>query len=624
MRGELDLRAPLLNDTSPIALAGQWEFYWGRLLTPEDFQPGKNCPRPTGYSSLPGSWRGKQADGLRLGATGQATYRLRLVTDRDSGCLTLRLFDIHEAYRLWANGELVAQSGVPGTSSETEQPTRSLILADVPFHGHPIELVLQVSNHHFRQGGVTEPILAALPGPLEQAQARDWALSLFFAGSILIMGVYHLVLYAWRKKNPAPLYFGLYCLLVVGYCTTSNSSGWVARLAFPRWDAQSMEMFSLVCFVCWASLIFRFLKTLYPAEFHSFLVHFLDIRIPIFFLLAIFAPGAPLYWFIALCLVQTFAYATYYIFRLALCVRRGRTGAGILLTGLCVQFLAGINDPLAHLGLVKSVYLVEPAVFMFVLAQSLVLSKRFSKSFVSVERLSVELEQNNASLQTEMEQRSRLEKKLVSISEEERRQLSHELHDSLCQQLTGARLRASALAHGHAGDKDGPELAELAEILRTSTQEAYKIARGLYPVELGEAGPSLKNLADSIAKATGIHVAFQRRNNCTHCSNENLVPLYRIAQEALANAAKHSQATEIQVKLDCRGDGEIALSVCDDGIGQHQTKSGGGLGTSIMHHRARMIGAQLRIEDGPQGGTQVVCVAPCDAILMATEDSNEE
>ena len=88
-----------------------------------------------------------------------------------------------------------------------------------------------------------------------------------------------------------------------------------------------------------------------------------------------------------------------------------------------------------------------------------------------------------------MKRRSRLEKQLVNISEEERRQLSHELHDSLCQQLTGARLRASALAHGHADGKDGPELAELAEILRASTSEAYKIARGSTPWSLARQAP---------------------------------------------------------------------------------------------------------------------------------------
>lgn len=581
-------------------------------------------PQPTGYFSLPGGWRGKEVDGQRLSNTGQATYRLRLLTEQNSNRLTLRLFDIHEAYKLWANGKLVAQSGVPGTSAATEQPARSLVLADIPFQGQPIELVLQVSNHHFRQGGVTESILAALPGPLERAQARDWALSLFFAGSILIMGVYHLVLYAWRKQNPAPLYFGLYCLLVVGYCTTSNSSDWVARLAFPHWSAASMEIFSLSCFVCWASLIFRFLKTIYPEEFHFFLVHFLDARIPIFVLLLIFTPGQPVYWFIALCLVQTFVYATYYIYRLGLCVRRGRTGAGILLVGLSLQFLAGINDPLTHMGLINSIYLVEPAVFLVVLSQSLVLSKRFSRAFASVERLSVELEHKNASLQTEMAERNRLEKQLVSISEEERRQLSHELHDSLCQQLTGARLRALALAHGHADDKDGPELAELAELLRTSTREAYKVARGLYPVELGEAGPSLKNLVDSISKATGISVAFSRQKHCRQCCNGNIVALYRIAQEALANAAKHSRAQNILVELDCRGDGGITLVVSDDGVGLHDTASDDGLGTSIMYHRAKMIGAELRIQDGPQGGAQVICMAPCDATIMTTGNPNDE
>lgn len=623
VRGELDLRTSPLSGTESVALNGEWEFYWDRLLTPEDFGPGGTAPRPTGFFSLPGSWRGEQVEGRRLGSTGQATYRLTLLAGQDSGRLTLRLYDIHEAYRLWADGVLVAQSGVPGLSIETEQPARSLKLADIPLRGRPIELVLQVSNHHFRRGGVTEPILAALPGPLEQAQSRDWALSLFFAGSILIMGVYHLVLYAWRRQNPAPLYFGLYCLLVVGYCTTSNSSDWVARLAFPRWDAASMELFSLTCFVCWASLIFRFLKTIYPQEFHSFLVHFLDVRIPIFVLLAIFAPGPPVYWFIALCLVQTFAYATYYIYRLWLCVRRGRTGAGILLAGLGIQFLAGINDPLAHTGLINSIYLVEPAVFLFVLSQSLVLSKRFSRAFDSVERLSVELERNNASLHREMEQRNRLEKQLVSISEEERRQLSHELHDSLCQQLTGARLRASALAHEHAGNKDGPELAELAELLGASTREAYKVARGLHPVELGEAGPSLKNLADSIAKATGIDVSFKRRSHCAQCANGNIVPLYRIAQEALANAAKHSRAENIRVELACDGDGEITLTVNDDGVGLNLATPDDGLGTGIMHHRAKMIGARLRIENDPQGGTKVVCQAPCDATTKTTGDSHD-
>jgi len=624
VQGVLDLNRRSLSGGRVVALDGQWEFYWDRLLTPDDFRQ-ENAPEPTGFFSLPGTWRGRSIGAEHPGSTGKATYRLRLLSDTASGRLVLRIFDIHEAYKLWADGKLIAQSGVPGDSVETERPARTDKLAEIPFQGRPIELVLQVSNFHFRRGGVTEPILAALPGPLEAEQIRDWAISIFFAGCMLVMGVYHLVLYYWRKRDVAPLYFGLYCLLVVGYSVASNSSRWVISLLFPQWTPASMEMFSLTCFVCWASLLFRFLKTIYPDEFHTPLVYLLDVRIAIFTVLLIFAPGVPLYWFIALCLVQMLLYAGYYLHRVALCVRRGRTGARILLAGLVVQFLAGINDPLVHMGVIKSVYLVEPAVFLFILAQSLVLSKRFSKAFESVERLSRKLEQKNRSLRNEMEERNRLENKVVNISEEERRQLSHELHDSLCQQLTGARLRASALSQAHAGDREGTELAELAELLKTSTREAYKIARGLYPVEPGETGPSLGNLARSIAEATGINIIFQRKCRCEQCTSENIIPLYRIAQEALANAAKHSRARNIQVELDCCGDNEITLRVCDDGVGRDAANKGeGGLGLGIMHHRAKVMKARLWIKDGPQGGTQVICKASCGVQGMKNTKVNND
>lgn len=623
--GVLDLRGHDMTGERPFALDGEWEFYWDRLLTPDAFRDAGSLPEVSGYFPLPGSWRGFELGGVRLGSTGKATYRLRLLTDQTSGRLTLRLFDIHEAYKLWADGRLIAQSGVPGYSAETERPARTIKLAEVPLRGQPIELVLQVSNFHFRRGGVTESILAASPGVLEAAQTRSWGISLFFAGCILIVGVYHLWIYWWRKRDVAPLYFGLYCLLVVGYSVTSNSSGWAVSLLFPGWNSVSMEVFSLSCFVCWASLLYRFLKTIYPDEFHTFPVYLLDGRILIFSLLLIFAPGLPLYWFIAMCLLQTFLYAGYYLHRLSLCVRRRRTGAGILLAGLLVQFIAGVNDPLAHMGIIKSIYLVEPAVCLFILSQALVLSKRFSKAFESVEQLSVELENKNLSLQTEMEERNRLEKKVISISEEERRQLSHELHDSLCQQLTGARLRATAMSHEHAEDKDGPELAELAEMLKISTRDAYRIARGLWPVEHGKNGPSLENLVRSIAKATGIKVTYNRRCNCDECTNDNITVLYRIAQEALANAAKHANARNIRVELDCCGGDMVTLTVCDDGVGHKSSRvEDGGLGLSIMHHRAKVIGADLEIRVNPSGGTVVTCSAPCIQLTRKTVEADND
>lgn len=616
VRGVFNLGAAELEPDHAVSLSGEWEFYWNRFLNPEDFRSGTR-QRPTGYLNVPEPWHLYKVNGTNLSRRGHATYRLKILPGNHHGRFTLRLYDIHEAYRLWADGRLIASRGIVGTSENTEVASRALDIIDIDLGSSPTELVLQVSNYHFRHGGITEHVFLAKPGLLETIRARDWGLSLFFAGSIFIMGIYHLVMFYWRRKDKAPLYFGLYCFLVVGYSITSNTSFWVASAIFPSWNHSNMEAFSLTCFILWASLIFRFLKTLYPEEMHSFLLLFIDVRIPVFIILLIFGSSYSMYWFIAVCLLETFALSVYYMQRLFVCFRRKRTGAMLILIGAFFQFIAGINDPLAHAGVIKSVYLVEPAVFFFVLAQSLVLSKRFSAAFTKVESLSVELEKKNISLHNEIDERNRLEKKIIEVSEEERRQLSHELHDSLCQMITGARLRASALAHMNAEKKVGPPLSELEHLLRESTQEAYRIARGLYPVEHAASGLTLENLVNTISETTDINAKIVKDFYCDNCTSPNSIPLYRIAQESLANAVKHSKAENVTVELECRGDGRLSLLVKDDGVGFDLLNNGsdfGGLGMEMMRHRAKIIGASLQFESASGKGTRVICSVSCGVV----------
>jgi signal transduction histidine kinase len=160
-------------------------------------------------------------------------------------------------------------------------------------------------------------------------------------------------------------------------------------------------------------------------------------------------------------------------------------------------------------------------------------------------------------------------------------------------------------------------MAGLTALLEASTNDAYRTSRGLWPVEHDPAipGPSLEDLARTIAKDTGIAVTFEKNCHCTLCTNPNVTTLYRIAQEALSNAVKHACAGTIHIELRCPAQGGIALCVRDDGIGRaasaRQTPSKGGLGLSIMAHRAGIIHADLHIEDGPDHGTVVTCVSPC-------------
>lgn len=103
---------------------------------------------------------------------------------------------------------------------------------------------------------------------------------------------------------------------------------------------------------------------------------------------------------------------------------------------------------------------------MFIMSQAFALSLRFSRAFASVERLSVELENKNTALEDEIAERAKLEREIVTVSEEERRRLSHHLHDGLCQQLTGARLRCSVLERKLGPQQTGgDEFAQLTNLL---------------------------------------------------------------------------------------------------------------------------------------------------------------
>ncbi|WP_207263854.1 7TM diverse intracellular signaling domain-containing protein [Desulfovibrio sp. Huiquan2017] len=641
--GVLDLSTYDPAALGPAALDGQWEFYWDRLLSPNDFAPNGDAPGTTGYLAFPGTWQGFRLDGKKLDGTGQATFRLRIklwqharrlelkkldgtgqATFRlriklwqHARRLELRLFDITMAYKLWADGELVAQSGTVGTDAETEIPRRSLVLAEIEPKGSDLELVLQVSNHHFRQGGVLDSIEIAPPGPLQRAQNRHRAISFLFAGCLMIAAVYHLFLYYKNRKLPSALYFGIYCLLMLGYCTTSNTSLWAANLFLPPLPPALAEYFPLFCYLALGPFLYRFFKSLYPQEIHTIVQHIVDIRLAIFVILLPFAPDYNISQYIALAMLASALYGIYYVQRLMVCVWRGRNGAGLLLTGSVVFLLTSLNDTLAHAKIINSVYLLEPGMLFLVVTQSLALAKRFTHAMEAEEKLSGELERKNASLLAEIEKRNRLERAIVNISEEERRRFSVELHDGLCQQLVGARLHASILTDQLSGTQEGKAMASLTAMLEEASNDAYRTSRGLWPVEHDPAtpGPSLEDLARTIARDTGIAVTFENDCHCTQCTNPNVTTLYRIAQEALSNAVKHARAGAIRMQLRCPEQGGIALIVRDDGIGRdeaaRQTRSKGGLGLSIMAHRAGMIQADLRIEDESGHGTKVTCIAPC-------------
>jgi PAS domain S-box-containing protein len=206
----------------------------------------------------------------------------------------------------------------------------------------------------------------------------------------------------------------------------------------------------------------------------------------------------------------------------------------------------------------------------------------------------------------------RLEQEVLEISDKEQRRIGHDLHDGLGQELTGLAFLTQNVGRKLA-DKLLPEAAELqriSKVINSAIETTRDLAMGLAPVEWGPDGLSaaLQNLALQVREAYGMQCEFTRGRAVRVESHNAAVHLYRIAQEALSNAARHSHATCIWISFIESAD-EVVLSIEDNGTGIAATNADGkGMGLHLMPYRARSIGASFDLQTRAGGGTIVRCV----------------
>jgi signal transduction histidine kinase len=203
---------------------------------------------------------------------------------------------------------------------------------------------------------------------------------------------------------------------------------------------------------------------------------------------------------------------------------------------------------------------------------------------------------------------------LIDAVAGEQRRIGQEMHDGLGQELTGLALSVRALANRAERERDAiaDDLDQLALLATSCIQDARLIVQGLSP--LTDADGSLEAALEALARRSslsGTPVRFRVRNEAPLDIDLKVRNhLYRIAQEAVQNALKHSNAHAIDIDLSVRH-GSVRLEVFDDGRGLPPPDARGtGLGMRTMRFRSSAWGGRLAWARGPRGGNSVVCEAP--------------
>ena len=230
------------------------------------------------------------------------------------------------------------------------------------------------------------------------------------------------------------------------------------------------------------------------------------------------------------------------------------------------------------------------------------------------EYLELEVAKRTRELVDANEKRLKVEAEVLKISELERQRFSNDLHDDICQQLAGISMLCRSYSSGAVTPKK-EELSELAKLIGETLQCTRQYAHNSFPVELESLGlkKSIMNLCNSFELQTGMTFVCDWKLSSSEVPLDKAQKLniFRIVQEALHNAAKHSNAKKITVAAK-RKKNILVFSVCDDGKGFELDKNSScnGIGMNSMQYRANQIGAEFSIKSSLGKGTCVEVLFP--------------
>jgi PAS domain S-box-containing protein len=200
--------------------------------------------------------------------------------------------------------------------------------------------------------------------------------------------------------------------------------------------------------------------------------------------------------------------------------------------------------------------------------------------------------------------------RLITAQEEERKRIARDLHDDLNQ-----RMALLSIELEQVGQMIGANNGEMAQRIKDVqlkaveiSTEIHRMSYRLHPAKLDHLGlmPALKGFCEELSKSRGVNIKFQHEGFPADLPTNITLCIFRIAQEGLQNAVKHSGSVDMKVSL-IKSDKDLALMISDEGCGfdMSSEKMRKGLGFISMRERLRLVEGQLKVQSNPSKGTQI-------------------
>lgn len=618
--GVLDLQNWEPEENGVLSLSGEWDFYWNRFVSYREAEDGSVLPDLT--ADTPAVWNSYQINGEDLPGFGYATYRLRVVNTRIGEPISLRIPTFSTAYRLYADDRLIASNGVVGTSEEQFSPEYKPKVVEFAPEASDFTLIVHVANFTYARGGMWYALSLGTP---EQIRSMDKTIAdkdVFLFGALSMMAFYYLIIFLLRREDKGSLFYVFLCVLFASRIMIYGDYLVYRLLPFISFRAIIAISYITMCWfpICGALMVGK----LFPEENSPKILGagliFGSLATLVFLL-------TPISFFTQwVNIVQVFAllFGAYPICTLIVTFLKGKRDAGIILIGGVVVIVCAAHDVLYNNNIILSDMgeLVPLSLFILLLLQSFILSRRFSEAFRSVNTLSQQL--------------LRLDK----IKDEFLANTSHELRTP----LSGILGITEAMLRGSAGELSCPQRQELTtiagssrrlanlvnDILDYSKMKNGDILLNLTPVRLEGPILSVVNVFRQISLSKGCDIIAEIPDELPHVmADENRV--VQILYNLVGNAVKFTREGSIRVSASRMGELlEICVSDTGEGIPADRLEDifksfeqvdtsltrrhgGTGLGLSITRQLVELQGGGIRVESSPGQGSSFFVTLPVAA-----------
>ncbi|MDD3777230.1 MAG: diguanylate cyclase [Actinomycetota bacterium] len=374
-------------------LDGGWEFYWSQLLGPGQIDANMDQAE---IVSLPHSW-----NDLGYPLEGFATYRLKAVLDPD---LTygLKLSGIATAYNLFIDGKVV---GSKGRVASSKQDSFSKLGVDI-YAFKPLqeetEIIIQVSSYSYYQAGIINSISIGSLYQLQHGEHNRFALAMIVSGILLAMGIYHLVFFAFRKKDYSNILFSIASFFV--FMQTLFEENHYFSALFPGLSLQAEERIQTTLLILILPAIIAAIYQIFGRPFSKLILYFFCSFSILAALANIFIPfGAsnPIWYLYGLSILAATALIIHVLVK-NIAAKKGR--AWLLLAGTLCLAAAVAHDYLVDYRIIESYKLFSLGWVVFLVMVSIIITNQYSEGARRAEVLSEEITKKNIDLKQAYQQ----------------------------------------------------------------------------------------------------------------------------------------------------------------------------------------------------------------------------